>query len=130
MSFYQCVRLVANFCLPVCRTFKQDCPVHILVKVDSSGKELEVKIVLLEHNHSVSHFIAVGRKRQRCGICTGCSSSDCGHCKYCIDKPKFGEPGKKRQGCEKRRCLNSDGGISHSIEKVADSKAFTISTVS
>ena len=64
-------------------------------------------------------------------MCTGCSSSDCGQCKYCIDKPKFGGPGKKRQRCEKRSCLNSDGGISqHTIEKVADSKAYTISTVS
>ena len=43
-----------------------------------------------------------------------------------------GGPGKKRQrGCrEKRRCLNSDGGISqHAIEKVADSKAFIGSAI-
>ena len=59
MSVYQCFRLVAKFCLPACRTFKQDCPVHIMVKVDSSGEELEVKRVLLEHNHSVSQIPAL-----------------------------------------------------------------------
>ena len=37
----------------------QDCPVHILVKADSSDKELEVKRVLLEHNHSVSQVEAL-----------------------------------------------------------------------
>ena len=37
----------------------------------------------------------------------------------------------KRGNAVKRCCLNSDGGISqHAIEKVADSKAFTISTAS
>ena len=59
MSFYQSVRLVANFCVPVCRTFKQDCPVQIMVKVDSSGEELQVKRVLLEHNHSMSQVPAL-----------------------------------------------------------------------
>ena len=37
----------------------QDCPVHILVKADSSDEELEVKRVLLEHNHSVSQVEAL-----------------------------------------------------------------------
>ena len=59
MSIYQCIRLLANLFLPDCRTFKQDCPVHIMVKADSSGEELEVKKFLLEHNHSVSQVLAL-----------------------------------------------------------------------
>lgn len=35
-----------------------------------------------------------------CGICTGCTSSiDCGKCRMCLDKPKFGGPGKRKQRC-------------------------------
>lgn len=67
-------------------------------------------------------FAYTGKKRQRCGLCTGCSSSDCGQCKQCIDKPKFGGPGKKKQCCEKKRCLNINGGNTRAIEKVTDSK--------
>ena len=47
-----------------------------------------------------------GSKRRRCGWCTGCNTDDCGVCQYCQDKPKFGGPGKKKQCCEKRKCLN------------------------
>ena len=80
---------------------------------------------------SKGDFTAVGKKRQHCGTCTGCSSSDCGQCKYYIDKPKFSGLGKERQHCEKKHCLNSDGEITqHAIEKDADSKTFTLSTVS
>ena len=57
----------------------------------------------------------------------GSSSSDCGQCKYCIDKPKFGGPGKKKQCCERKCCLNSTGKITqHAIEKVTVSKATTV----
>ena len=46
-----------------------------------------------------------GSKRKRCGLCKGCNSDDCGTCLYCQDKPKFGGPGKKKQCCEQRKCL-------------------------
>ena len=59
MGVYQCIRLLANLFLLVCRIFKQDCPVHIMVKAGSSGKELEVKRVLLEHNHRYQFCIAI-----------------------------------------------------------------------
>ena len=51
----------------------------------------------------------LGRKRARCGICSGCTSTDCGICKFCLDKPKFGGSGRKKQCCEKRRCLKMAG---------------------
>ena len=31
---------------------------------------------------------------------------DCGECKNCVDKPKFGGRGIKKQACEKRACCN------------------------
>jgi len=44
----------------------------------------------------------VGIKRMRCE-CKGYLLSDCGKCKFCIDKPKFGGPGKKKC-CIVRKC--------------------------
>lgn len=47
------------------------------------------------------------RKRGRgCGGCPGCLREDCGKCQYCMDKPKFGGPGKKKQRCSLRVCSN------------------------
>ena len=49
-----------------------------------------------------------GKKRgtlQRCGQCVPCTRSDCGACQNCLDKPKFGGPGLRKQACEKKRCL-------------------------
>ncbi len=47
------------------------------------------------------------RKRgRRCKECVGCKRDDCGKCIYCLDKPKFGGPGKKKQSCLLRTCSN------------------------
>lgn len=40
----------------------------------------------------------------RCGHCAGCLTGDCGTCKNCLDKPKYGGPGIKKQACLARRC--------------------------
>ena len=43
------------------------------------------------------------KKRKRtvaCGRCDSCGRDDCGTCLNCLDKPKFGGPGTKRQKCE------------------------------
>ncbi len=29
---------------------------------------------------------------------------DCDECKFCADKPKYGGPGKLKQGCKRRKC--------------------------
>ena len=50
-------------------------------------------------------YIHVGSKRKRCGSCTGCTTTDCGTCQFCTDKPKFGGPGRKKRCCEKRKCV-------------------------
>ena len=50
--------------------------------------------------------ITTGKKWKRCGDCSGCMATDCGLCKFCYDKPKFGGEGKKKQSCLKRKCIN------------------------
>ena len=40
----------------------------------------------------------------RCGTCDACSLFDCGACKNCLDKPKFGGPGCRKQACLRRNC--------------------------
>lgn len=52
---------------------------------------------------------SIGRRRrraQRCGICQGCLREDCGQCRNCKDKVKFGGPGTKKQRCMLRTCTN------------------------
>ena len=45
------------------------------------------------------------RNRVFCGECTGClKNDDCGKCRYCKDKTKFGEQNRLRQKCLHRRC--------------------------
>ena len=50
----------------------------------------------------------LGRKkkhRSNCGDCLGCKrDEDCGECDLCLDKPKFGGPGIRKQKCELRWC--------------------------
>ncbi|XP_052388903.1 histone-lysine N-methyltransferase 2B isoform X2 [Carassius gibelio] len=49
---------------------------------------------------------AFGCRLQRCMRCKGCSRmEDCGRCVFCLDKPKFGGPNKKRQSCVLKKCL-------------------------
>jgi len=45
-------------------------------------------------------------RTNRCGSCTGCLRGDCGACKNCRDKPKFGGKGIKKQACVRRACNN------------------------
>ena len=59
----------------------------------------------------IDPFCVVTGKRAKtqrtlgCGTCTGCTTTtDCGKCKMCLDKPKFGGPGKKKQRCMMRKC--------------------------
>jgi len=57
------------------------------------------------HHQVVCPTEAGDGKRQRCGQCLGCASTqDCGQCHNCRDKPKFGGPGVKKQACVHRVC--------------------------
>uniref|UniRef100_A0A1X7TAJ2 Ubiquitin-like protease family profile domain-containing protein n=1 Tax=Amphimedon queenslandica TaxID=400682 RepID=A0A1X7TAJ2_AMPQE len=46
------------------------------------------------------------RKRKRCGTCENYVAVECGTCKYCLDKPKFGGNGVLRQSCINKKCHN------------------------
>lgn len=46
------------------------------------------------------------KRGTRCGKCAGCMREDCAKCVYCLDKAKFGGPGKKKQRCILRTCSN------------------------
>ncbi|MDA7839034.1 CXXC-type zinc finger protein, partial [bacterium] len=41
----------------------------------------------------------------RCGACAACTREDCGKCKHCTDKTKFGGLNKIRKPCVERTCL-------------------------
>jgi len=43
----------------------------------------------------------------RCGACSACRSKDCGTCKNCLDKPRYGGPGVKKKACISRVCKNT-----------------------
>ena len=43
-------------------------------------------------------------KKKRCGRCQERRMPDCGTCKFCRDKKKFGGPGKLKKSCVKRHC--------------------------
>ena len=51
-----------------------------------------------------------GRRRKRCGNCSGCTRSNCGECIFCLDMPRFGGPGSKKQACEHRACVEEEDG--------------------
>lgn len=40
-----------------------------------------------------------------CNNCSACMMNDCGVCKFCLDKRKFGGPGKLKKRCELRTCV-------------------------
>ena len=46
------------------------------------------------------------KKGSRCGKCEGCNQDDCGQCKACLDKVRFGDAGLKKRACIKQTCLN------------------------
>nr|CAH7745842.1 unnamed protein product [Callosobruchus chinensis] len=45
------------------------------------------------------------RRRTRCKKCEACQRSDCGECGFCLDMVKFGGPGRAKQTCNMRQCL-------------------------
>ena len=60
-------------------------------------------------DHSVRVSLAVGRSVN--GAAPGVAIEDCGRCTFCLDKPKFGGPGTKRQKCILKRTLVGGGPI-------------------
>ena len=58
-----------------------------------------------EHSESSSTPVGNSKKKiERCRECKGCLAVDCGTCKFCLDKPKFGGANRLRQKCERKVC--------------------------
>lgn len=59
-----------------------------------------------DHKPSPGHGPnAPRRRRTRCKTCAACQRSDCGECSFCLDMVKFGGPGRAKQTCTMRQCL-------------------------
>ena len=43
----------------------------------------------------------------RCGTCDGCTATECGACKYCMDQKKRGGTNTLRKPCIQRICVNN-----------------------
>ena len=52
------------------------------------------------------------RVRTRCGNCDGCKRNDCGCCKHCKDKKKYGGPGRLKKACLRRVCKDMGDTVS------------------
>ena len=46
------------------------------------------------------------RRNMNCSGCENCLKPDCGKCRNCLDKPKFGGRNTKRQRCTQRICIH------------------------
>ncbi|XP_065143963.1 histone-lysine N-methyltransferase 2B [Paramisgurnus dabryanus] len=63
--------------------------------------------------------LAFGRRLNRCLRCKGCNRlEDCGKCVFCLDKPKFGGPNKKRQSCVLKKCSRIERNKTRRFTKV------------
>ena len=45
-----------------------------------------------------------GHRKTCCGLCKNCLAGNCGSCRYCSDKFKFGGENTLRKRCIKRNC--------------------------
>ena len=59
-----------------------------------------------KHRSYIYGTKGLSSKSRRCGECEGCTRDDCGECLACIDKPRFGGPGLRKQACVYRACTN------------------------
>lgn len=64
---------------------------------------------LQNRNKAMFHAGHMGRKRKGCGDCEGCQVlEDCGQCRFCRDKAKFGGPNRLKQVCVYKRCVHAE----------------------
>ena len=68
------------------------------------------------------------RKRKRvitlkCGKCDQCKKQDCGMCKNCLDKPKFGGHGLRKKGCDRKTCFRSSD--KHDLRRDSHSDSYS-----
>lgn len=45
-------------------------------------------------------------RASKCGACYACLRDNCGRCKFCLDKPRFGGQNILKQACVLKQCPN------------------------
>ena len=68
----------------------------------SSKKLAEARLLLLLSRGDAP----LKNQKYRCNKCDDCLAGDCGECASCLDKPKFGGRGLRKQACLTRRCVH------------------------
>lgn len=63
--------------------------------------------ILIQYNKAVHVTFTV--RKTRCGHCKACKRQDCGLCKFCLDKKKFGGQGRLKQCCLQKKCEKLSG---------------------
>ena len=77
-------------------------PGNALKRLSSTSRK--AKVVARSFGGSYPSLLKM--RLSSCGNCEGCVREDCGKCVFCKDKVKFGGPGKKKQRCLLRACIN------------------------
>jgi hypothetical protein len=75
-------------------------------KSEAERRKQEARRVVEAESLSQSQGRSGGKKKQknRCGLCPGCTRSNCNDCKYCLDKKVNGGTGKMKHACVLRTC--------------------------
>jgi hypothetical protein len=80
-----------------------------LIKAALKGSGLKPPILVSKPSAEVESALgnANAKRKERCGVCEGCTKEDCGTCRFCKDKPKFGGKNSLKQACEKKGCTGA-----------------------
>ena len=73
-------------------------------KKKGRGRPRKNEVRIQESDESKTD-VKLSRKR-RCNECSDCLREDCGNCRNCLDKPKFGGKNQFKQACILRSCQN------------------------
>jgi hypothetical protein len=93
---------------------------------DSNSNELpQVKLSKIQNGVNFTQATSnttKDKRRQGCGKCMECcTAQDCGTCRYCRDKRKFGGKNTLRKKCERRVCRQGDP-VVHTVKQIPRSK--------
>jgi len=81
-------------------------PLEILAMSPSPNKTKQVKRKRGPKPLGQEGPVVPKKRNMRCRTCGPCRAPDCGECMYCLDKPKFGGPNRRKNACVHRRCAN------------------------
>ena len=68
-------------------------------------------VLMMSGDRNKEKGVEFRKRRKECGVCRPCLiPADCARCTNCLDKPKFGGPGTKKQKCKLRMCIQLSKG--------------------